>query len=133
MGFAANQPTFMGGAIDYHASDKLARFVRFCDCFNIPIITLVDVPAFMPGSTQEHNGIVRHGAKVLYAYSEAAVPKITLILRKAFGGAYIAMNSKLMGADIVYAWPIAEIAVMGAEGAVKPIIPDDYAHPDHRR
>lgn len=130
VGFAANQPTFMGGAIDYHASDKLARFVRFCDCFNIPIITLVDVPAFMPGSTQEHNGIVRHGAKVLYAYSEATVPKITLILRKAFGGAYIAMNSKLMGADIVYAWPIAEIAVMGAEGAVNIIFRKQVAKAD---
>lgn len=118
VGFVCNQPSVMGGSIDYHASDKMARFIRFCDCFNIPVITLVDVPAFLPGTKQEHNGIIRHGAKVLYAYSEATVPKITLIMRKAYGGAYIAMNSKDMGADLVYAWPIAEIAVMGAEGAV---------------
>ena len=118
VGFVCNQPVVMGGSIDYHASDKMARFIRFCDCFNIPIITLVDVPAFLPGTKQEHRGIIRHGAKVLYAYSEATVPKITLIMRKAYGGAYIAMNSKEMGADLVYAWPIAEIAVMGADGAV---------------
>lgn len=118
VGFVCNQPSVMGGSIDYHASDKMARFIRFCDCFGIPLITLVDVPAFLPGSRQEHNGIIRHGAKVLYAYSEATVPKITLIMRKAYGGAYIAMNSKEMGADIVFAWPIAEIAVMGADGAV---------------
>lgn len=118
VGFIANQPGNMAGALDYHASDKTARFIRFCDCFNIPLITLVDVPAFLPGTAQEHSGIIRHGAKVLYAYSEATVPKISLIMRKAYGGAYIAMNSKEMGADIVYAWPIAEIAVMGADGAV---------------
>lgn len=118
VGFVCNQPAVMGGSLDYHASDKMARFIRFCDCFNIPLITLVDVPAFLPGTKQEHNGIIRHGAKVLYAYSEATVPKITLIMRKAYGGAYIAMNSKEMGADMVFAWPIAEIAVMGAEGAV---------------
>lgn len=118
VGVVANQPAVMGGSLDYHASDKMARFIRFCDCFNIPLITLVDVPAFLPGTAQEHNGIIRHGAKVLYAYSEATVPKITVIMRKAYGGAYIAMNSKEMGADIVFAWPIAEIAVMGAEGAV---------------
>ena len=118
VGFVANQPTQMCGSLDYHASDKMARFIRFCDCFNIPLITLVDVPAFLPGTAQEHNGIIRHGAKVLYAYSEATVPKITLIMRKAYGGAYIAMNSKEMGADMVFAWPIAEIAVMGADGAV---------------
>ncbi len=117
-GIVANQPAAMGGSLDVHASDKLARFIRFCDCFNIPLITLVDVPAFLPGTAQEHSGIIRHGAKVLYAYSEATVPKITLIMRKAYGGAYIAMNSQEMGADIVFAWPIAEIAVMGAEGAV---------------
>lgn len=117
-GFVANQPSVMGGSLDYHASDKLARFIRFCDCFNIPLVTLVDVPAFLPGTEQEHNGIIRHGAKVLYAYSEATVPKISLIMRKAYGGAYIAMNSKEMGADMVFAWPIAEIAVMGADGAV---------------
>lgn len=118
VGFVANQPAAMCGSLDYQASDKIARFIRFCDCFNIPLITLVDVPAFLPGTEQEHNGIIRHGAKVLYAYSEATVPKISLIMRKAYGGAYIAMNSKEMGADIVYAWPIAEIAVMGADGAV---------------
>lgn len=118
VGFVCNQPAVMGGSIDYHASDKMARFIRFCDCFNLPLITLVDVPAFLPGTKQEHNGIIRHGAKVLYAYSEATVPKITLIMRKAYGGAYIAMNSKEMGADLVFAWPIAEIAVMGADGAV---------------
>lgn len=118
VGFVANQPSSMCGSLDYHASDKMARFIRFCDCFNVPLVTLVDVPAFLPGTAQEHNGIIRHGAKVLYAYSEATVPKISLIMRKAYGGAYIAMNSKEMGADIVYAWPIAEIAVMGADGAV---------------
>lgn len=118
VGFVANQPGQMCGSLDYHASDKVARFIRFCDCFNIPLVTLVDVPAFLPGTAQEHNGIIRHGAKVLYAYSEATVPKITLIMRKAYGGAYIAMNSKEMGADMVFAWPIAEIAVMGADGAV---------------
>lgn len=117
-GFIANQANTMAGSLDYHASDKTARFIRFCDCFNIPLVTLVDVPAFLPGTAQEHSGIIRHGAKVLYAYSEATVPKISLIMRKAYGGAYIAMNSKEMGADIVYAWPIAEIAVMGADGAV---------------
>lgn len=118
VGFIANQPGQMCGSLDYHASDKVARFIRFCDCFNIPLVTLIDVPAFLPGTAQEHSGIIRHGAKILYAYSEATVPKISLIMRKAYGGAYIAMNSKEMGADIVYAWPIAEIAVMGADGAV---------------
>lgn len=118
VGIVSNQPNYLGGSIDYNSSDKMARFVRFCDCFNIPIIVLVDVPAFLPGANQEKNGIIRHGAKMLYAFSEATVPKISLIIRKAYGGAYIAMNSKNMGADIVFAWPIAEIAVMGAEGAV---------------
>ena len=118
VGFVCNQANYKGGSLDIDASDKMARFIRFCDCFNIPLVVLVDVPAFLPGSEQEHNGIIRHGAKILYAFSEATVPKITLIMRKAYGGAYIAMNSKLMGADIVYAWPIAEIAVMGAAGAV---------------
>lgn len=119
VGFVANQPTFRGGALDYDCSDKMARFIRTCDCFNIPLVVLVDVPAFLPGVNQEHAGIIRHGAKLLYAFSEATVPKISLIMRKAYGGAYIAMNSKQMGADIVFSWPIAEIAVMGAEGAVK--------------
>lgn len=119
VGFVANQPVFMGGALDYDCSDKIARFIRTCDCFNIPLVVLVDVPAFLPGVNQEHAGIIRHGAKLLYAFSEATIPKISLIMRKAYGGAYIAMNSKQMGADIVFSWPIAEIAVMGAEGAVK--------------
>ncbi len=119
IGIVANNPAGgISGALDIDSSEKAARFVRFCDCFNIPILTLVDVPGFMPGSKQEHNGIIRRGAKLLYAYAEATVPKVTLILRKAFGGAYIAMNSKGMGADIVFAWPIAQTAVMGAEGAV---------------
>ena len=118
IGIVANQSAFMAGSLEINASDKGARFIRFCDCFNIPILTLVDVPAFLPGSQQEHGGIIRHGAKMLYAYSEATVPKVSVIMRKAYGGAYIAMNSKGLGADIVYAWPIAEIAVMGAAGAV---------------
>jgi propionyl-CoA carboxylase beta chain len=118
VGIVANQPKHMGGSLDYNASDKAARFIRFCDCFNIPILTFVDVPAFLPGTSQEHNGIIRHGAKMLFAYCEATVPKITLIMRKAYGGAYIAMNSKSTGADVVYAWPIARLAVMGSDGAV---------------
>lgn len=119
VGMIANNPKGgLAGSLDIDASEKAARFVRFCDCFNIPLITLVDVPGFMPGKKQEYGGIIRRGAKLLYAFSEATVPKITLILRKAFGGAYIAMNSKGMGADLVFAWPIAQAAVMGAEGAV---------------
>lgn len=119
IGIVANQPMYLGGAIDYDAADKMARFIRCCDCFRIPLLTLVDVPAFFPGPQQEQSGIIRHGAKLLYAYSEATVPKVTLIMRKAYGGAFIAMNCKMMSADVVYAWPIAEIAVMGAEGAVR--------------
>ena len=118
IGCVANQPNWMGGVLDIDASDKIARFVRFCDCFRIPLVTFVDVPGYMPGKAQEGGGIIRHGAKILYAYSEATVPKVTVILRKAYGGAYIAMCSKGLGADIVYAWPTAAIAVMGAEGAV---------------
>lgn len=118
IGIVANNPKVIGGALDMNASEKGARFIRFCDCFNIPLLTLVDVPGFFPGKDQEQNGIIRRGAKLLFAYSEATVPKITLIMRKAFGGAYIAMNSKGMGADVVFAWPIAQIAVMGAEGAI---------------
>ena len=118
VGIVANQAAFMAGSLEINASDKGARFIRFCDCFNIPILTLVDVPAFLPGSQQEHGGIIRHGAKMLFAYAEATVPKVSVIMRKAYGGAYIAMNSKGLGADVVYAWPIAEIAVMGASGAV---------------
>lgn len=120
LGIVANNPKGgVAGSMDIDSSEKAARFVRFCDCFNIMILTLVDVPGFMPGKKQEHGGIIRRGAKLLYAYAEATVPKVTLILRKAFGGAYIAMNSKGMGADIVFAWPIAQTAVMGAEGAVE--------------
>ncbi|MGB9673211.1 MAG: acyl-CoA carboxylase subunit beta [Anaerolineales bacterium] len=118
VGIVAQEPSEMAGVIDIDASDKIARFVRLCDCFNIPIITFVDSPGFLPGIDQEHGGIIRHGAKVLYAYSEATVPKITVITRKAYGGAYIVMSSKYLGTDVTYAWPSAEIAVMGAEGAV---------------
>ncbi len=117
VGFVANQPLYLAGVLDCDASDKAARFIRFCDSFNIPIITLEDMPGYLPGVDQEHAGVIRHGAKVLYAYSEATVPKITVILRKAYGGGYIAMNSRHLGADFVFAWPSAEIAVMGPEGA----------------
>jgi propionyl-CoA carboxylase beta chain len=117
VGIIANQPKVMAGGLDINSSDKLSRFIRFCDSFNIPLITFEDVTGFFPGINQEHGGIIRHGAKILYAYSEATVPKITVILRKAYGGAYVAMNSKAIGADVVYAWPNAEIAVMGPEGA----------------
>ena len=118
VGIVANQPAFLAGVLDIDASDKAARFIRFCDCFNIPLVTFEDVPGFLPGTVQEHNGIIRHGAKVVYAFAEATVPKVTLITRKAYGGAYIVMASKLTGADINLAFPNAEIAVMGAEGAV---------------
>ncbi len=117
IGIIANQPQVAAGCLDINASDKAARFIRFCDAFNIPIINLVDVPGFLPGVNQETGGIIRHGAKLLYAYSEATVPKITLIVRKAYGGAYLAMCSRDLGADVVYAWPDAEIAVMGPDGA----------------
>ena len=119
VGIVANQPQIMAGCLDYNASDKIARFVRFCDCFNIPLVTLVDVPGFLPGSQQEHAGVIRHGAKILYAYCEATVPKITVITRKAYGGAYIGMCCRQLGADQVFAWPSSEIAVMGAEGAAR--------------
>ncbi|KJR98941.1 MAG: methylmalonyl-CoA carboxyltransferase [Peptococcaceae bacterium BRH_c4a] len=118
VGIIANQPDYLAGCLDINASDKISRFVRFCDCFNIPIITFMDVPGFLPGTSQEYGGIIRHGAKMLYAYSEATVPKITIILRKAYGGAYLAMCSSSLRADNVIAWPTAEIAVMGPEGAV---------------
>jgi acetyl-CoA carboxylase carboxyltransferase component len=118
VGIVANQPINFAGCIDINASDKIARFVRFCDAFNIPLITLTDVPGYLPGVNQEYGGVIRHGAKVIYAYSEAVVPKITVILRKGYGGGYIAMCSKHLGADLVFAWPIAEIAVMGPEGAI---------------
>ncbi|ALC90021.1 methylmalonyl-CoA carboxyltransferase [Bacillus sp. FJAT-18017] len=117
VGLVANQPKVMAGSLDIDSSDKASRFIRFCDSFNIPIITFEDVTGFFPGIKQEHGGIIRHGAKILYAYSEATVPKLTVILRKAYGGAYVALNSKSIGADLVFSWPNAEIAVMGPQGA----------------
>ncbi len=117
IGIIANQPAFMAGALDIDASDKATRFIRFCDAFNIPLLTIADVPGYLPGSHQEWGGIIRHGAKLLWCYSEATVPKLLLITRKDYGGAYIAMSSRHLGADMVFAWPTAEIAVMGAEGA----------------
>lgn len=117
VGFVANQPMVLAGVLDCDSSDKAARFIRFCDSFNIPIITLEDMPGYLPGIDQEHMGVIRHGAKILYAFCEATVPKITVIIRKAYGGGYIAMNSRHMRADFVFAWPTAEIAVMGPEGA----------------
>ena len=127
VGIVAQQPEVLAGVLDIDASDKAARFVRTCDCFNIPIITLVDVPGFLPGVEQEHRGIIRHGAKLLYAYCEATVPKVTVITRKAYGGAYDVMSSKHVRGDMNYAWPTAEIAVMGVEGAVNIIFRDDIA------
>jgi propionyl-CoA carboxylase beta chain len=118
VGIVANQPAFLAGTLDINASVKGARFVRFCDCFNIPLITFEDVPGFLPGTTQEYGGIIRHGAKLLFAYAEATVPKLTVITRKAYGGAYCVMASKHIRTDVNYAWPTAEIAVMGPEGAV---------------
>jgi len=127
VGIVAQQPLSSAGVIDINASDKGARFVRFCDCFNIPLITFVDVPGYMPGVDQEYGGIIRHGAKLLYAYAEATVPKISVITRKAYGGAYVAMSSKSLRGDINYAWPTAEIAVMGPEGAVNIVFRDNIA------
>lgn len=128
IGVVANQPLELGGSLDVKASEKAARFIRFCDCFHIPLLTLVDTPGFFPGKKQEEEGIIRRGAKLLYAYAEATVPKITLILRKAYGGAYITMNSKCMGADMVYAWPIAQLAVLGAGGAVNVVFRKEIAN-----
>jgi len=119
VGVVANQPLVLAGCLDINTSKKAARFVRFCDAFNIPIVTFVDVPGFLPGTSQEHNGIIKHGAKLLFAYAEATVPKITIITRKAYGGAYDVMSSKHLRGDFNYAWPTAEIAVMGAKGAVE--------------
>ena len=116
--FVANQPLHLAGVLDINASDKIARFIRFADAFNIPIVTLVDCPGFLPGTSQEHGGIIRHGAKIVYAYSEATVPKISIVLRKAYGGAYIVMSSRMIRTDVCFAWPTAEIAVMGPKGAV---------------
>jgi len=117
IGFVANQPLVLAGVLDCDSSDKAARFIRYCNAFNIPLVTLEDMPGYLPGVDQEHAGVIRHGAKILYAYSEATVPKITVIVRKAYGGGYIAMNSRHMKADFMFAWPTAEIAVMGPEGA----------------
>jgi acetyl-CoA carboxylase carboxyltransferase component len=119
VGIVGNQPMVLAGVLDIESSEKAARFVRTCDAFNIPIVTFVDVPGFLPGVDQEYNGIIRHGAKLLYAYCEATVPRIQVITRKAYGGAYVVMNSKSIGADLAYAWPSAELAVMGPQGAVE--------------
>ncbi|HDP37328.1 MAG TPA: methylmalonyl-CoA carboxyltransferase [Candidatus Atribacteria bacterium] len=131
IGIIANQPKVLAGCLDIDASDKAARFIRFCDAFNIPILTLVDVPGFLPGTAQEYGGIIRHGAKLLYAYSEATVPKVTLIVRKSYGGAYLAMCSRDLGADQVIAWPTAEIAVMGSQGAANIIFRKEIAKADN--
>jgi propionyl-CoA carboxylase beta chain len=125
IGFVANQPMVLAGVLDSDASRKAARFVRFCDAFNIPIVTFVDVPGFLPGTAQEYGGLIKHGAKLLFAYSQATVPLVTLITRKAFGGAYDVMASKHIGGDVNYAWPTAQIAVMGAKGAVEIIFRAD--------
>ncbi|MEP0323713.1 acyl-CoA carboxylase subunit beta [Bauldia litoralis] len=130
VGFVANQPMVLAGVLDSDASRKAARFVRFCDCFSIPIVTFVDVPGFLPGTAQEYGGLIKHGAKLLFAYSEATVPKVTVITRKAYGGAYDVMASKHLRGDINYAWPTAEIAVMGAKGAVEIIYRKEAGDPD---
>ncbi len=136
VGFVCNQPLVMAGVLDVDSSDKIARFIRFCDAFNIPLVTLVDLPGYLPGVDQEYSGVIRHGAKILYAYSEATVPKLTVILRKAYGGGYIAMSSRHLRADFVFAWPTAEIAVMGPEGAANIIFRKEIqssANPDETR
>ncbi|MGH1420645.1 MAG: acyl-CoA carboxylase subunit beta [Hyphomonas sp.] len=130
VGFVANQPMTLAGVLDIDASRKAARFVRFCDCFNIPVVTFVDVPGFMPGTKQEYGGLIKHGAKLLFAYAEATVPKVTVITRKAYGGAYDVMSSKHLRGDVNYAWPTAEIAVMGAKGAVEIIFRKEIGDPD---
>jgi acetyl-CoA carboxylase carboxyltransferase component len=127
VGLIANQARCLAGVLDINSADKAARFVRFCDSFNVPLLTLTDCPGYLPGTQQEHGGVIRHGAKLLFAYSEATVPKVTLILRKAYGGAYIAMCSRPLGADMVFAYPTAEIAVMGAEGAAEIIFKKEIA------
>lgn len=131
VGCVANQPLYLAGVLDVDSSDKAARFIRYCDSFNIPLLTLVDLPGYLPGVDQEHNGVIRHGAKLLYAYSEATVPKITVILRKAYGGGYIAMCSHHLKADFVFAWPTAEIAVMGPEGAANIIFRNEIKNSDN--
>ena len=130
VGVVAQQPTYLAGVIDIDASVKAARFIRFCDCFNIPLVTLIDVPGFMPGTAQEYGGIIRHGAKLIYAYAEATVPKISVITRKAYGGAYDVMSSKHLRGDVNLAWPTAEIAVMGADAAVNIVFREAIAKSD---
>ena len=124
VGVVAQQPMFMAGVLDIDASVKAARFVRFCDAFNIPLVTFVDVPGYLPGTDQEYRGIIRHGAKLIYAYAEATVPKVSVLTRKAYGGAYIVMSSKHLRGDVNYAWPTAEVAVMGPDGAVNIVYRD---------
>lgn len=131
VGFVANQPMVLAGVLDTDSSDKSARFIRYCDAFNIPIITIEDLPGYLPGVDQEHAGVIRHGAKILYAYSEATVPKVTIILRKAYGGGYIAMNSRHLRADFVFAWPTAEIAVMGPDGAANIVFRKEIAEAEN--
>jgi propionyl-CoA carboxylase beta chain len=130
VGIVANQPMVLAGVLDINSSKKAARFVRFCDAFDIPIVTFVDVPGFLPGTAQEYGGIIKHGAKLLFAYAEATVPKITIITRKAYGGAYDVMASKHLRGDVNFAWPQAEIAVMGAKGAVEIIFREDKGDPE---
>ena len=131
IGIIGNQPLVLAGVLDVDSSDKAARFIRYCDAFNIPLLTLVDLPGYLPGIDQEHSGVIRHGAKILYAYSEATVPKMTIIIRKAYGGGYIAMCSRHLGADFVFAWPTAEIAVMGPEGAANIIFKNEIANAEN--
>jgi acetyl-CoA carboxylase carboxyltransferase component len=133
VGIVANQPLVLAGCLDIKSSIKAARFVRFCDAFNIPVVTLVDVPGFMPGTAQEYGGIIKHGAKLLYAYAECTVPKVTLITRKAYGGAYDVMSSKHLRGDVNFAWPSAEIAVMGAEGRGRDHLPRREGRPREAR
>ena len=130
VGFVANQPMALAGVLDSDASRKAARFVRFCDCFNIPLVTFVDVPGFLPGTAQEYGGLIKHGAKLLFAFAEATVPKVTVITRKAYGGAYDVMSSKHIRGDVNYAWPSAEIAVMGAKGAAEILYRSELGDPE---
>jgi methylmalonyl-CoA carboxyltransferase 12S subunit len=133
VGIIANQPAYQAGVLDINASSKAARFIRFCNAFNVPLVTLVDVPGFLPGVEQEYGGIIRHGAKMLFAYSAATVPKVTVILRKAYGGAYLAMCCKDLGADKTFAWPTAEIAVMGAEGAAEIVFRKEISEAEDKK
>jgi len=130
VGVVANQPMVLAGCLDIDSSRKAARFVRFCDAFEIPLLTFVDVPGFLPGTTQEYNGVIKHGAKLLYAYGEATVPKVTVITRKAYGGAYVVMSSKHLMGDVNYAWPTSEIAVMGAKGATEILYRSELNDPE---